>query len=171
MEEERLQAYHNWIVGSALPTWSTLGFDAGHGRFRERLDGRGAPIDAPHRAMVQARQIYVYSHAHLLGWHDGGAELAERAMTSLRRDFARESTGEASFAFAIDGRGGIVSDTRDAYTHAFVLFAIAWLHRVTGDATLLTLAEHTDAFVRTHLFDARHGGLFDTYPTATRTKR
>ena len=171
MEEERLQAFHEWIVASALPAWSTLGFDASAGRFRERLDERGAPIDVPHRAMVQARQIYVYSHAYLLGWHDRGAELAERAMTSLRRDCSHESAGEASFAFSIDGRGGLVSDTRDAYTHAFVLFAIAWLHRVTGDATLLTLAERTDAFVRAHLFDARHGGLFDAHPTTTRTKR
>ena len=62
-------------------------------------------------------------------------------MASLQRDFATKSAGEASFAFSIDGRGGIVSDVRDAYTHAFVLFAIAWLHRVTGDVTLLTLAD------------------------------
>jgi mannose/cellobiose epimerase-like protein (N-acyl-D-glucosamine 2-epimerase family) len=169
--EERLEAFHDWIVDSALPAWSTLGFDATAGRFRERLDGRGAPIDVPHRAMVQARQIYVYSHAYLLGWHDGGAELAERAMTSLRRDFANESASEASFGFSIDGRGGLVSDTRDAYTHAFVLFAIAWQYRVTGDAALLTLADRTDAFVKSHLFDAHHGGMFDAYPTTARTKR
>ena len=151
--------------------WSTRGFDAAAGRFRERLDNQGAPLDVPHRAMVQARQIYVYSHAHLLGWHDGGAALAERAMASLQRDFAHDSGGETSFTFSIDGRGSVVSDTRDAYTHAFVLFATAWLHRVTGDVTLLTLAERTDAFVRAHLVDPRHGGVFESYPTTTRTKR
>ena len=151
--------------------WSTRGFDAAAGRFRERLDNQGAPLKVPHRAMVQARQIYVYSHAHLLGWHDGGAALAERAMASLQRDFAHDSGGETSFTFSIDGRGSVVSDTRDAYTHAFVLFATAWLHRITGDVTLLTLAERTDAFVRAHLVDPRHGGVFESYPTTTRTKR
>ncbi|MBW8769234.1 MAG: AGE family epimerase/isomerase [Gemmatimonadetes bacterium] len=151
--------------------WSTLGFDAAAERFRERLDLRGAPLDVPHRAMVQARQIYVYSHAHLLGWHDRGAELADQAMGSLERDFAHESADGTSFAYSIDGRGGIASDVRDAYTHAFVLFAIAWLHRSTGDVTLLTLAERTDAFVRRHLVDARHGGLFDSHPATSRTKR
>jgi len=151
--------------------WSTRGFDAAAGRFRERLDNQGAPLDVPHRAMVQARQIYVYSHAHLLGWHDGGAALAERAMASLQRDFAHDSGGETSFTFSIDGRGSVVSDTRDAYTHAFVLFATAWLHRITGDVTLLTLAERTDAFVRAHLVDPQHGGVFESYPTTTRTKR
>ena len=166
-----LEAFREWIAGSALPAWSTLGFDAAAGRFRERLDERGAPLDVPHRAMVQARQIYVYSQAHQLGWHEGGAELAVRAMVSLQRDFARDADGMTSFAYSIDGRGGIASDVRDAYTHAFVLFATAWLYRVTGDPTLLTLAERTDAFVRKHLVDARHGGVFDSHPATTRTKR
>lgn len=170
VEEEWLEAFREWIVGRALPTWATRGFDATAERFRERLDERGAPLDVPHRAMVQARQIYVYSHAHLLGWHDG-AELADCAMATLERDFAHEAAGETSFAYSIDGRGGIVSDVRDAYTHAFVLFAIAWLHRITGDVTLLTLAARTDAFVRRHLVDAQHGGVFDAFPATTRTKR
>jgi mannose/cellobiose epimerase-like protein (N-acyl-D-glucosamine 2-epimerase family) len=48
---------------SALPAWSTAGFDAGAGRFSERLDWSGAPLDVPHRSMVQARQIYVHARA------------------------------------------------------------------------------------------------------------
>ena len=111
-----MNAYRDWIIGSALPVWSTQGFDVAAERFRERLDERGAPVDVPHRAMVQARQIYVYAQAHLLGWHDDGAELADRAMCSLERDFAHESAGETSFAYSIDGRGGIASDVRDAYS-------------------------------------------------------
>jgi mannose/cellobiose epimerase-like protein (N-acyl-D-glucosamine 2-epimerase family) len=168
---EHLSAYREWIVGSALPVWSTRGFDATGSRFRERLDWTGAPLDVPHRAMVQARQIYVYSHAHQLGWFGGGRELAERAMNSLLRDFGDVSEREVSFAFSIDGRGGTVSSARDAYTHAFVLFAMAWLHRVNGDPNLLSLADRTDAFIDAKLFDAELGGMFETHPVATRTKR
>jgi len=65
----------------------------------------------------------------------------------------------------------VVSDTRDAYTHAFVLFALAWLHRVNRDETLLTLADKTDAFVQARLFDSERGGMFETAPATTRTKR
>src|SRR5688500_16186767 len=168
---ERLNEYGEWIVKSALPAWSTMGFDASAGRFRERLDGDGAPIDVPHRAMVQARQIYVYSHACQLGWFDDGARLAGQAMTSLLRDYADVSERAASFAFSIAARGAVVSSVRDAYTHAFVLFALAWLHRVTADPSLLQLAERTDAYVRAHLFDARHGGMFETVPVTSREKR
>jgi len=168
---DSLRAYKEWIIGSALPVWATRGFDESAGRFRERLDRNAEPIDVPHRAMVQARQIYVFSHAYHLGWFPDGRQLAERAMASLLRDFADVSQREASFAFSSDGRGGIVSPVRDAYTHAFVLFATAWLHRISGDVTLLTLAERTDAFIRAHLFDATQGGLFETAPATVRTKR
>jgi mannose-6-phosphate isomerase len=168
---ERLSAYREWIVGSALPTWSDIGFDGTAGRFRERLDRAGSPLAVPHRAMVQARQIYVFSHAYQLGWFPDGARLAEQAMASLLRDFASISGQEASFAFSIDGRGGVVSATRDAYTHAFVLFASAWLYRANGDPSLLELADRTDAFIRSHLFDPRHGGMFDAFPVESRAKR
>lgn len=168
---ERLNAYREWITGSALPTWSTVGFDAAAGRFRERLDRTGAPVDVPHRSMVQARQIYVFAHAHQLGWFADGGRLAEVAMASLVRDFGVVSAREASFAFSIDGRGGTVSEVRDAYAHAFVLFAIAWLYRVTGDAALLHLADQTNAFIKARLVDARHGGVFDSDPVASREKR
>jgi mannose-6-phosphate isomerase len=161
----------DWIAHSALPTWATIGYDTQARRFRERLDWRGAPLDVPHRAMVQARQIYVYAHAHQLGWFPGGGALAEAAMASLRRDLGNESSHEASFAFSVDGSGRIVSDVRDAYTHAFVLFALAWLYRVNADAGLLALAGKVNAFVKAHLVDALHGGVFDAHPITAREKR
>lgn len=168
---EHLNDYRAWIVGAALPAWSTLGFDAAAGRFRERLDGTGAPLDVPHRAMVQARQIYVFAHAQHLGWSAEGGRLAELAMTSLLRDFGDVSAREASFAFSVDPAGRTHADARDAYTHAFVLFAIAWLYRVNGDPALLALADKVRAFVKARLVDAHHGGVFDAFPAASREKR
>lgn len=168
---ESLTAYREWIVGTALPVWSTIGFDAGAGRFRERLDAAGRPLDVPHRAMVQARQIYVYAHACHLGWFPEGGRLAEQAMASLLRDFGAVSGREASFTFSIDGAGRPVSQARDAYTHAFLLFAAAWLYRVNGDPALLELADKINAFVKARLFDARHGGMFDVSPVVSREKR
>ena len=162
--------YIDWIRDRALPTWSTLGFDAAAGRFRERLDGQGRPLDVPHRAMVQARQIYVFAHAAELGWFKGG-DLAEQAMKNLLRDFREQRDGQTSFAFSIDGAGKVVSPVRDAYTHAFVLFALAWLYRLNGDARLLDTADQVIRFVDAALVDPDHGGLFDATPIADRSKR
>jgi mannose-6-phosphate isomerase len=166
-----MKAYKDWIVAKALPFWAEAGFDARHARFRERLDWHGRPVEAPHRAMVQARQIYVYSHAAQLGWFAEGGRLAEAAMASLLRDFCARSGRQASFAFSIETDGRVLSPIRDAYAHAFVLFALAWLYRLNGERRLLSLADQVIAFVDEHLVDREQGGLFDHFPVTDRSKR
>lgn len=160
-----LADYLDWITASALPFWATQGFDGRAGRFHERLDLAGAPMATPHRAMVQARQVFVFAHAAEQGWFPEGADLAARAMESLLRDFAADEGDETSIAFAIDPiSGAVCGSERDAYTHAFVLFALAALHRVNGDPRLIDTADRVIRFVERRLTDPQHGGLFDALP-------
>ncbi len=121
--------------------------------------------------MVQARQIYVYAHAALLGWFPEGKPLAEAAMRSLLRDFPDGSIASDGFAFSINGDGAVVSPARDAYAHAFILFALAWLHRLNGDPQLILRADETIAFIDAKLIDPIHGGLYDSAPVVDRIKR
>src|SRR3954463_14895531 len=73
-------ALRHWATEVALPLWSTTGFDTKRGGFHERLHLDGTPDhDAPRRTRVQARQIYVFAHAAVLGWYPEGIELALRA--------------------------------------------------------------------------------------------
>ncbi len=160
-----LGTFLDWTVGTALPFWAEHGFDAGAARFRERLDFAGMPVAVPHRAMVQARQIFVFAEAARFGWLPDGARLAEAAMASLLRDFAEDSGDETSVAFSIDpANGAILSDVRDAYAHAFLLFSIAALYRLNGDVRLLDRADRIINFVERRLADPVHGGLFDAIP-------
>jgi len=164
-EKADLNALRHWLIEKALPVWATHGFDVGTQRFQERLDKAARPIAVPQRAMVQARQIYVYAQAAMLGWHPEGAALAESAMAALRRDYLEMSNGRASVVFSVHPASGApVSRVRDAYTHAFVLFALAQLHAMNGDAELLTLADMIIAYVDEELTDAVHGGVFDASP-------
>lgn len=160
-----LADYLDWITASALPAWAAHGFDRHAGRFHERLDWTGAPIAVPHRAMVQARQIFAFAHAAELGWAKDEAGLAEVAMAALLRDFATDTGDETSFAFAIDPASGAVGAAqRDAYAHAFILFALAALHQLNGDPRLLEIADRVIRFVERRLTDPQHGGLFDALP-------
>jgi len=160
-----LADYLDWITASALPAWAAQGVDQRAERFHERLDPAGMPMAVPHRAMVQARQIFVFAHAAELGWALEGAELAERGMASLLRDFATDAGDETSFAFAIDPASGrVCAAQRDAYAHAFILFALAALHRLNGDPKLLDVADRVIRFIERHLTDPVHGGLFDALP-------
>jgi mannose/cellobiose epimerase-like protein (N-acyl-D-glucosamine 2-epimerase family) len=171
MSSTFLGAYKNWMTAAALPVWATDGFDMKSGRFHERLSLQKKPMNLAHRSMVQARQIYVYASASELGWFADGQLLAERAMYSLKRDFLSEDAKTASFAFSIRVDGAVVSEVRDSYSHAFILFALAALYRVSGDAALLRLAAKTNAYIKTAFHDALHEGLFDAWPVTTRDKR
>ena len=159
------RSFVDWLRGEALPFWARDGYDGSRARFCERLDEAGRPVVAmPHRLMVQARQVFVFAHAAHLGWLPEGAALAETAMESLLARYRDRPAGIGGFAFSVDADGAVVDDRRDAYGHAFVLFALAWLHRLDGDARWLAFADETIEFLDLRLADSRHGGMFDAYP-------
>jgi mannose/cellobiose epimerase-like protein (N-acyl-D-glucosamine 2-epimerase family) len=167
-----MRDYRDAIVDRALPVWATRGFDTERGRFRERLALSGTPIDLPHRCMVQARQIYVFAEAARIGWFLDGGPLAEQAMANLLRVYGEDAReGGLSFGFSADADLRCVSDVRDAYTHAFVLFALASLYRLNNNPSLLEVAERTVAFIDREMIDPVYGGLFDELPLRDGQKR
>ena len=166
------RSFVDWLRRETLPFWARDGYDGSRARFCERLDEAGRPVVAmPHRLMVQARQVFVFAHAAHLGWLPEGAALAETAMESLLARYRDRPAGIGGFAFSVDADGAVVDDRRDAYGHAFVLFALAWLHRLDGDARWLDFADETIEFLDLRLADSRHGGMFDAYPAGGRGKR
>lgn len=146
----------DWAIGQALPLWAEAGRDP-HGGFYEKLTLEGRPdAGAIRRLRVQARQIYVYSHADILGWRPGGADIAARALDRLL-DIAGAEDGAAGWPHLLTPDGGVHDPRRDLYDHAFMLLALAWLHRA-GEPRALKLAEATFGFVQRALADAEHGG-------------
>lgn len=130
-----------WMFDTALPWWGANGVDRTHGGYVEQFDlaGRDSGVDYK-RTRVTARQVYVFSHAYLLGWKDG-ADLAKygidhlttRAWMGPDRGFARRTTRA----------GEVLDPTPDLYDLAFALFAFGWFHRATGDKEALVWAHRT----------------------------
>ncbi|MGB0570817.1 MAG: AGE family epimerase/isomerase [Alphaproteobacteria bacterium] len=156
---------HEWLTRQALPLWSHAGYDDMAGGFVECLTLDGKPLfDRDKRMRVQARQIYVYSHAHRLGWTPpaGGPsalDVARGGYEFLTRHYWR--VGSGGFVFSTT-RDGTPADTRiEAYEQAFALYAFAWYHRASGDPDALTWAERTLAFLDENLADPAHGGYFE----------
>jgi mannose/cellobiose epimerase-like protein (N-acyl-D-glucosamine 2-epimerase family) len=158
-----------WAVGQALPLWADSGFDRKGGRFEERLTLGGAPdIDAPHRLIVQARQIYSYGLADRRGWYRGRA-LIDEAYASMIRDFHRPD-GRDGWVFSVDRTGAVVDPTRDLYAHAFVLLGVASYVKVGGGREALAVADETLAFLDVHLMCA-DGGYHDALPRPDAMRR
>jgi mannose/cellobiose epimerase-like protein (N-acyl-D-glucosamine 2-epimerase family) len=131
--ERALRRLQVFVVQRALPLWAAAGFDESNGCFHERLEFSGEPSrDVPRRLMVQARQIAVYSRAALVNWNSHGKELALRAFENVCQRY-RSPDGNPGWIFSVDPNGRPRDKTRDLYTHAFVLYMLAWLYRLSGD--------------------------------------
>ncbi|MGB3273216.1 MAG: HAD-IIIA family hydrolase [Xanthobacteraceae bacterium] len=132
-----------WLIDEALPMWGGVGFDAAQASFVERLDVSGAPLlDAPRRAMVQARQVYVFAQAALAGWRPQGQSLALAAADNL---IARYHATDAApgWIFSADAAGRPHDTRRDLYAYAFVLFGLAWAWRLAPKRRYLEAARAT----------------------------
>ena len=134
----RFNEVRAWLFDKALPFWSRAGLDRTWGGSVETLDLAGHDsTGAFKRTRVQARQVYAFSHAHLLGWAGPGLEAAEHCWRFLT-DHARLEDG--AWIRLIGREGGVFDRAVDAYDMAFMLYAMAWRLR----------AGHTGALSEAH---------------------
>jgi len=152
-----------WAVDHALPLWGGIGFDSSRGAFVERLAFDGAPhLSAPRRAMVQGRQIYVFSHAAILGWWPQGGTIALEAAHRLidRYHGADDAPG---WVFAVHPNGAVSDSKRDFYAHAFALFGLAWAYKLAPEPRFLSTALSTLRVLDRH-FASPTGGYHSVLP-------
>jgi len=152
-----------WIVEDALPLWGETGFDATRGSFVEKLTFEGAPLHAaPRRAMVQARQIYVFSHAALLGWRPEGKTAALEAAHRLI-DRYHGADGSHGWVFSVHPDGAVHDSKRDFYAHSFALFGLAWAYKLAPEPRFLAAALETLSVLDQH-FESPGGGYHSVLP-------
>ena len=133
-----------WLIGHVCPFWLARIKDPAGG-FLEELDALGAPVASQRRnTLSQARLTYVFSHAYLLSGDPALGEAARHGIAFLMRA-ARAPDGGWFRAVSVDG--ATLDNTRDTYDQAFVLFALAWYHRATKDASAIQLADATWASI------------------------
>ena len=140
--------YDAWLAEAALALWSTAGVDPASGAFLESLTVDGAPVDAPLRARVQARQAFVFAEASARD--PKLLETARRGFGFLRAHF-RQPDGR--FAFKTDRQGRVLDHRACLYEQDFALLAMSGLHRA-GDPTADWPAEARA--LRSALDAARH---------------
>ncbi|MDZ4790711.1 MAG: AGE family epimerase/isomerase [Hyphomicrobiales bacterium] len=152
----------DWLFNKALPFWAIHGVDREHGGFIEQLrpDGSSAELDFK-RTRVLCRQIYVFSHAALLGWEPGAA-LARHGYDFL---VAKAWLGpEAGWARRLDLHGRVKDPTPDLYDLSFVLFALGWFYRLTRDDEVLNWALRTENFIDRHMRPTKGMGFLHEKP-------
>lgn len=149
MNVEGYAAVRRWMFEAALPWWAKNGVDRAHGGFIEQVtfDGADAAIDFK-RTRVTCRQVYVYSHAHTLGWSDALDQTAMGVDYLISKAWQGDKKG---FARRLTRSGDVLDPVADLYDHAFVLFALAWRFKATNDQKAKDWLHRTLDFVETNL--------------------
>ena len=165
--ERAYAALRTWLFEQALPFWSTVGRDRPGFGFVEHLDLAARPADVPYkRVRVQARQIFVFSCAHGLGW-PGALEAAADGYEFLIRHARRADGG---WVRLLGRDGGVLDPTADLYDLAFVVFALAWYGRATGSAEAIGHARGTLAWIERSMASPS-GGFLEAVPTPPQPRR
>ncbi len=145
-------------LSTLLPLCRDRFADTVHGGFHEQLDPAHRPVPiGTKRLMVQCRQLYVLSHAALLGERSGQGA-AERGYAFLRRSYRDREHG--GWYFRATESGEPAERDKDLYSHAFVLFALAYLHRAFGAPDAIASAAETMDVLRARMA-APGGGFWD----------
>jgi mannose/cellobiose epimerase-like protein (N-acyl-D-glucosamine 2-epimerase family) len=151
-----------WVCEEALPFWQSQGRDDVFGGVHERLHWDGSPdLASAKRVRVQARQIYCYAHATDLGWFDGIGFAGNILDWLLVK--ARIGGNASGFAHLLKADGSISNTLRDTYDHAFMLLALAWYTKASGDAQARALIGATLAFLDEELL-CRDGSYREGQP-------
>lgn len=150
-----------WMFEDALPFWSEQGLDDAAGGYVERFEGAAlTPYVERKRTRVIARQIYVFSHAHLLGFGEG-LECARRGVAFLEK--SAWLGDDKGWARVLERDGSVLDPTPDLYDQAFVIFALAWYARASGEQKALDLADRTLDAVELN-YRSENGGFLHELP-------
>lgn len=151
----------HWLFDDALPFWAENGLDKNHGGYVEYFEtGSLKPFTGERRVRTIARQIYVFSHASLLGVPNvidcakhGFSFLIEHGWQSPQSGWAR----------TLNQDGSVKDATPDLYEQAFILFALAWFYRATKAPEALEAAEKTFRLIEDR-FRAPNEGFWHELP-------
>lgn len=123
-----------WLVDTLLPWWAERASGGADGGFLAELTPSGERVpEAMRLCLVQSRLLYSFSHAAVLGAGSWALEAAARADAILDSRF-RGADGGWVHAAAPEAAGPR-RELIDFYDQSFVLFALAWWYRASGDAS------------------------------------
>lgn len=143
--DQEIKRLRTWMFEQALPLWAERGWDPDHGGPVEELALDGGPSDPGFkRVRVFCRQVYVFSHAHLLGWQPGITHAKKMYEAMVAHCWQGQDLGWAKL---VTTDNQILDPTTDLYDNAFALFSLGWYYRVSPTPDVLELMHQTIALI------------------------
>lgn len=146
-----------WLLEHAYPLWADAGRDPGGGFF-EKIGQDGAPVEAPRRVRVAARQTYAYALAAGLGWRGDWRAVVEHGLAAMER--YRRADGFYAILMSPDGE--VLDDTPAPYEQAFVMLALSAAQQALGRGFEREAVAVREALIAR--LGRPDGGFYETLP-------
>ncbi len=133
--------------------WLDYGWDAAGNHSIERLqaaDLAPAPLGY-RRSMAVARQLFFFAQAWRVAGHDACAARAHALYADLTGRFWDRQHDGWFFSLTPGGNGRPADPRKDAYGHAFAIFALSEYGAIFGKAAAIEWARRTLAAMQQHL--------------------
>lgn len=147
-----------WLSHIALPSFAKIAVHPGEEGYVEFLTPAFVPDAKPRKSTLSTgRLIYCFSHAAVLDPKGPGLAAARHGVDYLLR---RCANPEGGFFRTLNPDGTPLDARCDLGDLGFVLFALGWYHRASGEKRALEIAEQTMRHMESHLA-AKVGGFLE----------
>ncbi|RUS48523.1 AGE family epimerase/isomerase [Cohnella sp. AR92] len=148
------------LKDNILGYWMKNTVDRKHFGFVGEIRHNGEVLeDADKGLVLHARILWTFASAYRTYKEEAYLEMAKRAYETLRSRFWDEKFG--GLYWMIDVKGHAVSDKKQVYGQAFVIYALAEFVRATGDKEALAWAGEIYKLLEKHAYDPVHLGYVE----------
>ncbi|CAK7192841.1 Cellobiose 2-epimerase [Commensalibacter sp. Nvir] len=161
----KYEQFSHWLFNYAFPYWGEIGCDGPKNNphlwgAHEQLKLDGSPDFPGYKRMrVQARQLYSFTQAAMLGWSQGN-KIAEYLYQFIKKGLI----GEGQWAKTLTREGQVLDNSSDLYDLAFIIFSLSWYARLSGDIEPIRKARQTVRWIKQYMACPR-GGFKNVYPS------
>ena len=129
------------LAAKVLPYWFDTAQDAERGGYLLADDAKGRGTAREKQLVTQARMVWGFAHAHRKGFSDERRNYLKAAGQGYRFLVAHFLDVErGGYFWKTDLSGKVISDRKNLYGEAFVIYAFVEYYRASGDREALRRA-------------------------------
>ncbi|WP_262505014.1 AGE family epimerase/isomerase [Saccharicrinis fermentans] len=143
-----------------LDYWINETVDAKNGGFVGRIDSLGKRDETAAKGVVlNARILWTFASAYRITKQKKYKEIADLAYNYLINKFWDKIDG--GFVWAVDYKGNVISNRKQAYAQGFGIYALAEYKRATGSDQALEYARQLYYIIESKYWDSKSCGYIE----------
>lgn len=148
------------LKDNILGYWLNNTVDEKYFGYIGEIASSGEKLPEAHKGLVlHARIMWTFASAYRLYKDEKYLAASKRAYEALKTHFRDPAHG--GLYWLIDVNGAAVSDKKQVYGQAFVIYALSEYVRITGDQEALAWAEEIYRLLEKHAYDPVHLGYIE----------